>query len=628
MQRTARFLPLLTICFAFAFTTFSIDAIAKSAEDNIKARSKRHHVKSAKQRSVRKKYRRQVKQDDGSVKIVGQKPASGPRLKSSRIAKEGRLPFLGKRQDSQLNKITHKECKKVLAYAKDFRGASNKGLEDQTIDIGLNKPIQGTKEFARLLKACNSQIKALQTKRFVEKRGKANPRIEGSKKRVFAPMTFHRSGTRSRVGSKRNAQSFADFLANPEATLRTSKMSIANPKERQAGAPLCSAKTAKNAKDTYDWYYEPYYFLFDDWDYGNNLDDELVTIFAPQGADAMRMHFSWFDMENGNDWIDLYDGYDEYCETITGTDLYDIWSTDCYGDFITIWVHTDYAWTYDGFEIDGIEYAYVTYNEPPVAIAEADAFSVPAGEITGFYGDSSYDPDGWIADYEWDFDDGTTSSQVNPRKVFNSVGIHDVLLTVWDDLGEWAQDVISIDVYSENLPPIAIATASNYYPEIAESVFFQGSNSYDPDGYIRNCEWDFGGHGASTSCDVNHTFWMEGDYTVTLTVWDDQGYSSFDSFVVSVGTQAQITDFYLVAAAAKARGQGGSDWVTDLSIFNPTDTTITVRVDYIPARGATDLGFGDVDIPAGETFFYPDVIDSFFGYQTGNGALENQPCWF
>ena len=52
-----------------------------------------------------------------------------------------------------------------------------------------------------------------------------------------------------------------------------------------------------------------------------------------------------------------------------------------------------------------------------------------------FYGFSSYDPDGQIVNYSWDFGDNSTSYSKNPSHVYNTTGVFHVSLLVTDNDG-------------------------------------------------------------------------------------------------------------------------------------------------------------------------------------------------
>ena len=59
-----------------------------------------------------------------------------------------------------------------------------------------------------------------------------------------------------------------------------------------------------------------------------------------------------------------------------------------------------------------------------------------------------------------------------------------------------------------------------------QAVQFDGTGSSDPDGTIVSYDWDFGDGNTGTGATPSHTYASAGDYTVTLSVTDDDGASS------------------------------------------------------------------------------------------------------
>ena len=57
-------------------------------------------------------------------------------------------------------------------------------------------------------------------------------------------------------------------------------------------------------------------------------------------------------------------------------------------------------------------------------------------------------------------------------------------------------------------------------------IHFDASESYDPDGTIVNYSWDFGDGNTAIGVTANHAYSEDGNYTVTLTVTDDDGASA------------------------------------------------------------------------------------------------------
>ena len=70
--------------------------------------------------------------------------------------------------------------------------------------------------------------------------------------------------------------------------------------------------------------------------------------------------------------------------------------------------------------------------------------------------------------------------------------------------------------------PIASFMYSPKNPVINQIITFDASSSYDPDGYITKYKWDFGDGNSTTGKIVYHSYSFAGNYTVTLTVTDNE----------------------------------------------------------------------------------------------------------
>jgi serine protease len=89
--------------------------------------------------------------------------------------------------------------------------------------------------------------------------------------------------------------------------------------------------------------------------------------------------------------------------------------------------------------------------------------------------------------------------------------------------------------------PTAAARASITDPHEAETVTFLGSDSDDAAGYITDWSWDLGDGTTESGEKVVHEYDDAGDYTVSLTVTDDDGATASDSVSITVqpGTCAE-----------------------------------------------------------------------------------------
>ena len=113
----------------------------------------------------------------------------------------------------------------------------------------------------------------------------------------------------------------------------------------------------------------------------------------------------------------------------------------------------------------------------------------------------------------------------------------------WDNWeSHWALLECAIDnihIYREqNQRPVASFTYSPQDPHVNQEITFDASSSYDPDGEIVRYSWDFGDGNTAEGEVVTHAYTGAGEYTVTLTVTDNEGLNSSEekSVVITVGT--------------------------------------------------------------------------------------------
>jgi PKD repeat protein len=165
-------------------------------------------------------------------------------------------------------------------------------------------------------------------------------------------------------------------------------------------------------------------------------------------------------------------------------------------------------------------------NKSPTADAGEDIEVLSMTEIQ-FDGSGSKDPDGKIAEYEWDFADPKGSgkdysSDPEPKYTYNYPGEYEATLTVTDDDG--ASDTTSIIVTILNRKPV-VDVGSDITVNVFEIVYFN-ITADDLDGYIRSFEWDFDGDEdtdwfAASTGTTTHFYESTGTYQAGLTVSDN-----------------------------------------------------------------------------------------------------------
>ncbi|WP_406648052.1 PKD domain-containing protein [Aliisedimentitalea scapharcae] len=178
----------------------------------------------------------------------------------------------------------------------------------------------------------------------------------------------------------------------------------------------------------------------------------------------------------------------------------------------------------------------ITVNAQPVAVAGADRLVAP-GDSLVFDAGQSFDPDGQIISYRWEFDDlGVPLDAQRVERAYDAPGTWSAQLVVTDDSGVLnavADDDVTIRV---NSAPVADAGD----PVISDGliVTLDGSGSADADGDPLIYRWDMGdGSGPIFGKTISHTYDKAGKFPVTLLVDDGTGLSnalSTDATTVSV----------------------------------------------------------------------------------------------
>jgi PKD repeat protein len=198
-----------------------------------------------------------------------------------------------------------------------------------------------------------------------------------------------------------------------------------------------------------------------------------------------------------------------------------------------------------------------TVNQPPVAVPGAP-YAGTAGASIAFDGSGSYDPDGTIVAYAWDFGDNMAGSGALASHAYASPGNYTVTLTVTDDGGATgtATTVANVNPVPPqvNQPPIAVA-GGPYTGIVGTSIAFDGSGSSDPDGSIASYAWSFGDGSTGSGASSAHSYVSAGVYKVTLTVTDNQGASSSNTTDATV-RDASEPSLYAVLQAPRSVAVG------------------------------------------------------------------------
>ncbi len=142
----------------------------------------------------------------------------------------------------------------------------------------------------------------------------------------------------------------------------------------------------------------------------------------------------------------------------------------------------------------------------------------PTTQQTVQLNDTSYDIDGYINTWFWNFGDNTTSNLKNPIHRYIDNGVYTITLITTDDLGVTNQTKQNINVL--NVKPEAKFIYTPDQPNDLQNISFNDT-SVDIDGYISSWSWNFGDNTTSNLKNPYHRYNDDGIYTITFIVTDD-----------------------------------------------------------------------------------------------------------
>jgi len=195
-------------------------------------------------------------------------------------------------------------------------------------------------------------------------------------------------------------------------------------------------------------------------------------------------------------------------------------------------------------------------NVPPIAIAKASPTSGFVPHTVNFDGSESFDPDGFIVSYKWNFGDASSGDGAKVTHTYVKKGVFTAVLIVTDNLGATGTSQVAITVL--NPPPTPGFTFSPPNPLTLETVTFDASSSFDLAVYhlkpqsITQYLWDFGDGSTGSGVITTHTYTKGQSYNVTLTVVDDDGASASITKTVQVENRPPTASFTATPSSGTA----------------------------------------------------------------------------
>ena len=297
-----------------------------------------------------------------------------------------------------------------------------------------------------------------------------------------------------------------------------------------------------------------------------------------------------------------------------------------YPDDTFLWEKTDEEPQYVEFDSSSFSFSVTATSSPPVASFIFNPSNPRANQNVTFDASESYDPDGEIVSYFWDFGDGNnaTSTNATVTHAFALTGAYLVNLTVFDN------DGLNNSIVHEILlgrPPYVNFTYDwerkdeyplNPYGFNRTATTFNATASFDPDGYITLYAWNFSLlkphyeettvsyvtveslNETTTNATLNHNFTQNGVYHVKLTVFDNDGLHNSTAQYIFVGKrpvaeftyspQNPLIDEVVTFNASESQVGDSYDhivlYVWDFSDYNITETMSSqIEHTYIIAEG-------------------------------------------
>ena len=182
----------------------------------------------------------------------------------------------------------------------------------------------------------------------------------------------------------------------------------------------------------------------------------------------------------------------------------------------------------------------VSEGEAPSASFVYSPANPAENETIYFNASQSTDEDGTIESFDWDFGDGTTGKGETITHRYGNSGSYTVLLRVTDDDGniDSASQTVSV---GENQSPVASFFYTPADPVVNQVIQFNGTESHDPDGTIREYKWEMGDGAVLYGSVITHKYSSRGTYTVYLRVTDNSNNTGSTSKTITVSDNQNPT---------------------------------------------------------------------------------------
>ncbi len=173
------------------------------------------------------------------------------------------------------------------------------------------------------------------------------------------------------------------------------------------------------------------------------------------------------------------------------------------------------------------------FNEKPVAKFTYSPAEFFAGkDVVSFDASRSYDPDGEIVSYTWDFGDGTGAKEVRVKHKYATPGNYTVTLTVEDNFGATAEfsqtlcaknpnpEIREVRYIDHNRGRLEVGDWITLYVDAVDVASVIKTMGLDPKRIVE-IKWDLGDGTVKYGERVEHCYEYYGNYLIKVTVKDE-----------------------------------------------------------------------------------------------------------
>lgn len=179
-------------------------------------------------------------------------------------------------------------------------------------------------------------------------------------------------------------------------------------------------------------------------------------------------------------------------------------------------------------------------------------------------------------------------------------------------------------IYGGERPP---ESSFSWDPKIiytGDEVSFYDSSKYGPSQWF----WDFGDGETSNLQNSKHKFYFSGVHKVKLRTSNNYGSSEIIRNIAVIpktkipNIKSQKSYSYIIPASAKAIGQNNTNWLSDLSIYNPSSQNIYVYAFFLKISEDNTGSSGiEILVPSQKMHKFQDVLNSFFNQNNTSGGI-------